>query len=242
MEIAEKSTAGSTSPFGAVVRMFYEPSAVFAQLETRRSTWLPLLLVLLSGIGMAVWYYQFVDIAWLQEHMLSAIDDAEMREKQREAGGMSAGQLTGITAVGMLIAYLVAFSLQSVYLLIVSKVRNSPFTFGQGFSLAVWSAVPMLILFPLGALQILLASNNQMAFESLNPLSLNQLFFQYQAGNPLAGILESVSLLMLWNIFLLVIGYQAWAKVKRATAVKIVVAPYIVIYGLWLAYALSKTA
>ena len=155
---------------------------------------------------------------------------------------MSAGQLTGITAVGMLIAYLVAFSLQSVYLLIVSKVRNSPFTFGQGFSLAVWSAVPMLILFPLGAMQILLASNNQMAFESLNPLSLNQLFFQYQAGNPLAGILESVSLLMLWNIFLLVIGYQAWAKVKRATAVKIVVAPYIVIYGLWLAYALSKTA
>ena len=92
MEIAEKSTAGSTSPFGAVVRMFYEPSAVFAQLETRRSTWLPLLLVLLSGIGMAVWYYQFVDIAWLQEHMLSAIDDAQMREKQREAGGMSAGQ------------------------------------------------------------------------------------------------------------------------------------------------------
>ena len=242
MELAAKSPASSVTPFGAVIRMFYEPSLVFAQLETRRSTWLPLVLVLLSGLGMATWYYQFVDFAWLQEHMLSAIDDPAMRDKQRAAGGMSVGAMTGITIVGMLIAYLVAFSLQSVYLLIVSKVRNSPFTFGQGFSLAVWSAVPMLILFPLGAMQILLASNNQMAFESLNPLSLNQLLFQYQMGQPLTGLLESISLLMFWNVFLLVIGYQAWAKVSRATAVKVVVAPYLIIYGLWLAYALSKTA
>jgi hypothetical protein len=242
MELAEKTTAASGSSFGAVGRMFYEPSAVFAQLETRRSTWLPLLLVMLSGIILASWYYQFVDFAWLQEHFLSAIDDPAVRDKQRESGGMSVGTLTGITIVGMIIAYLVAFALTSVYLLIVSKVRNSPFTFGQGFSLAVWSSLPMLILFPLGAMQILLASNNQITFESLNPVTINQLFFHYVRPHPMAGILDGISLLMFWNIFLQITGYQIWAKTSRATAVKVVVAPYIVIYGLWLAYALSKTA
>lgn len=242
MELAEKSTVASGSTFGAVARMFYEPSAVFAQLETRRSTWLPLLLVMLSGIIMAAWYYQFVDYAWLQEQFLSAIEDPALRDKQREAGGMSVGTLTGITIVGMVIVYLVAFSITSLYLLIVSKVRNSPFTFSQGFSLAVWSSLPMLILLPLGAMQILLASNNQITFESLNPVTLNQLFFQYARPHAMAGILEGVSLLMFWNIFLLVTGYQVWAKTSRATAVKIVVAPYLVIYGLWLAYALSQAA
>jgi hypothetical protein len=47
---------------------------------------------------------------------------------------------------------------------------------------------------------------------------------------------------MFWNIFLLVIGYQMWGKASRATAVKVVVAPYIVIYGAWLAFAMSRAA
>lgn len=242
MELAEKSSATSVTPFNAIVRMFYEPSAVFAQLDTRRSTWLPLLLIMLSGITIATWYYQFVDYAWLQEQFLSVIQDPALREKQRASGGMSAGTLTGITVVGVIIAYLVAFALTALYLLIVSKVRNASFSFGQGFSLAVWSSVPMLILFPLGAMQMLLASSNQVAFESLNPLTLNQLVFHYDRLHPMAGFLEGVSLLMFWNIFLLVIGYQSWAKTSRATAVKVVVAPYVVIYGLWLAYAMSKAA
>ncbi|HEY1042266.1 MAG TPA: YIP1 family protein [Telluria sp.] len=242
MELAEKSTAASGSSFGAVARMFYEPSATFAQLETRRSTWLPLLLVMLSGIIIAVWYYQFVDYAWLQEQFLNAIEDPAVRDRQREAGGMALGTLTAVTIVGMVIFYLVAYALTSLYLLIVSKVRNSPFTFGQGFSLAVWSSVPMLILLPLGAMQILLASNNQVMFQALNPLTLNQLVFHYEPAHAMAGVLESISLLTFWNIFLQVVGYQIWAKTSRATAVKVVVAPYIVIYGLWLAYALSKAA
>lgn len=242
MELAEKSTAGSVTPSGAIVRMFYEPSAVFAQLETRRSTWVPLVLLLLSAVVLASWYYQFVDYAWLQERFLSVVTDPEAREKQREMGGMSVGTLTGITIVGVIVAYLVGFALVALYLLIVSKVRNSPFSFGQGFSLAVWASVPNLLLLVLGAMQIMLASSNQISFESLNPLTLNQLFFHHDVTHPMAGLLEGVSVLMLWNMFLLVIGYQAWAKVKRSTAAAIVITPYVVVYGLWLAYAMSRTA
>jgi hypothetical protein len=169
MELAEKPIATSVTPFSAIVRMFYEPSAVFAQLESRRSTWLPLLLLVLSGVAMAVWYFQFVDYAWLQEQWLSVIEDPAVREQQR-ANPMAASTVTGMTVFGILVAYLLGFTLTAVYLLIVSKVRNTEFSFGKGFALAVWSSVPLLIMFPLGAMQILLASNNQIGFESLNPL------------------------------------------------------------------------
>lgn len=241
MEMAEKSTAAGVTPFNAIIRMFYEPTAVFAQLETRRSTWLPLALVISSAIVLAVWFFQFVDFAWLQEQWLSAVTDPDAREKQREMG-MTVSGVTGITVAGIAIAYLVGYTITAVYLLIVSKVRNVDFSFGKSFALAVWTSVPLLILLPLGAMQILLASNNQMTFESLNPLSLNQLFFHYDAVHPMAGLLEGISLLLVWNIFLLVIGYQVWGKASRATAIKVVVAPYIVLYGLWLAFALSRTA
>lgn len=241
MELAGKPIASTVTPLNAIVRMFYEPSAVFAQLESRRGAWVPALLLLLTAVSLAVWYFQFVDYAWLQEQWLALIEDPAVREQQRNAP-MALSTVTGMTVFGIVIAYLLGFTITAVYLLIVSKVRNVEFSFGKGFALSAWSSVPLLIMFPLGAMQILLAANNQFGFEALNPLTLNQLYFNYEPTHSMAGLLEGVSLLMFWNIFLLVIGYEIWGKASRATAIKVVVAPYIVIYGLWLAFALSRTA
>ncbi|HEU4852329.1 MAG TPA: YIP1 family protein [Telluria sp.] len=237
----EIAPPASTGPFSALVGMFYEPARVFAQLEARRSTWLPALLVILTSSVMAYWFFQFVDFAWLQERMLAVIEDPAVREKQREMG-MSRQTMAAFASGGSAVALLVGFALTGLYFAIVGKVRNNDVGFAKGFSLGAWSAVPYLLLFPLGAMQMTLASNNQISFESLNPLTLNQLVFHYENTHPLAGFLEAISVPMVWAICLLVIGYQVWAKASRATALKVVLLPYVVIYGAWLAYALSKTA
>jgi hypothetical protein len=156
--------------------------------------------------------------------------------------GLSRQTMAAFACGGSAFMLLLMYSLTGLYFAIVGKVRNNGVGFAKGFSLAAWAGVPYLLLFPLGAMQIMLASNNQISFESLNPVTLNQLVFHYEHTHPMAGFLESISIPMIWSICLLVIGYQVWAKAPRATALKVVLLPYVVIYGAWLAYALSKTA
>ena len=240
MELIEKAAPSGSTGLGAVVGLFYEPGATFARLDTRRSTWLPLLLILAANVALVCWYFLgFVDYAWFQEQMLAAVSDPAQREQQG-AMAMSMQTMAGVTSFGLVFALLFSFAISGVYFAIVSKVCNIDFKFGRGFALAVWASVPLLLTLPLGAVQMMLGSAGQLPFEALNPLSLNQLVFQYGVTHPMSGILDSISVLLFWNLFLLIIGYQAWANVKRATAAKIVVLPYIVIYGIWFAFALSR--
>lgn len=89
---------------------------------------------------------------------------------------------------------------------------------------------------------MMLASSRQMPFEPLNPTTLNQLLFHLDASHPMAGLLENLSLLVIWNLALLVIGYQQWTGAARNSALRIVLIPYGLIYGAWLAYALAGAA
>lgn len=244
MELTDKSapapvTASSSS---AIVSIFYEPSATFARLAAQRATWLPVALVASVSALLLLWYFLgFVNYAWFQDHMLASVSDPAERE---QAAKMGMGQQTmGIlSAVSAVVGVVMSYAIGALYLLIVAKVKNQNFGFRQGYSLFAWASVPNLLLLPLGAMQILLAANGQMPLEALNPTTLNQLLFHYEASHPLAGLLETISVPMIWGTVLVVIGYQSWTGVSRATALRVVLTPYVVVYGLWLAYALSKAA
>lgn len=231
-------TSAGTSPFSALASMYYQPSQAFAMLRPRRHAWLPLALSLLSSSILMLWYFNIVDIAWLIDQMNASITDVAKREQATKV--MSKGMLQGFSLAGAWIAIPVITALTGVYLMLVAKFMSKEFTFGTGFALAAWSSVPNLLLLPLGAMTILLSSNGQISFSELNPLSVNQLFFQYATAHPLAGPLDVVSVSSVWGIALMVIGFQAWAKVSRATALKVVLIPYVTVIGLWFANAMSK--
>ena len=239
MELTKTAETGSASPFGALITMFYEPTKTFAALEHRRAAWLPLIVLMLSTAALMMWYFSIVDFAWLMDQMIATMKP----EAREQAAGMMTRQMMQISAMaGALIGMPIIFALMGVYFMFVGKIHSKEFTFGKGFGLAAWSSLPTLLAFPLGAMQIMLSSNGQMGFSDLNPLSLNTMFFHHPMGHPMASLLDSVSVPSIWSAVLMVIGFQAWAKVKQSTAVMVVAIPYLVIYGAWLAFALSKAA
>lgn len=239
MECIEQPVLQRTSPSHAVLRLLYEPSAAFADLAARRATWVPVLAVLGVNAGLLLWYFfQFVDYAWFQEQLLSGVSDPAAREQQQS---MAIGRqaMGGMAAAGAAVAILGTYVLSSLYFVVVARLRNQACGFGKAFSLSAWASIPTLLLLPLGTLQMLLASHRQVPLEALNPATLNQLLFRLEASHPFAGLLESLSIPLAWNLVLLVIGYQAWTGTPRGAAVRIVLFPYAVVYGIWLAYALS---
>lgn len=239
MELTKPADAPSVSPFNALITMFYEPARTFAGLENRKAGWLPTILVILGSMLATVWYFNAVDFAWLQDQMLAAIAAPE-REQAKEF--MGKGVFMTFAVLGTLFSLPAILAVSALYFILVSKAMSKPVNFNTGFSVSAWAAWPMILTVPLGIIQILMSSNGQISFSDLNPLSLNQLIFHYEMSHPLATFCDSVSVMTFWNIFLLVIGYETWAKVSRATALKVVLIPYATIYGLWLAIAMSKVA
>lgn len=235
-------TSSGNSPFGALIAMFYEPSKAFGMLTPRRHAWLPLVLTMISSMILLLWYFNVVDFAWLTDQMYASIKDPAAREKASEM--MSRGMMQGFAVGGALVGIPMITALMGVYFMVVAKSMTKEFGFNDGFSLAAWSLVPGLLGLPLGAMQILMSSNAQFSSSELNPLSLNSLVFHYPVTHSLSSWLDMINVTSLWGVFLMIVGFQVWAKVSRATAMKVVLIPYITILGGWfaIAMAMSKAA
>lgn len=225
------------NPFAALVKMFYEPTRTFEALEPKKQAWLPIILVIATMTAVTLWYFSVVDAAWFIEQMFST-----MKEKEREAAAqmLNANTMKISMIGGQLIGTPIVLCITGLYFLIAGKIAKRPVSFGTGFSLAAWSMVPTLLLLPLAAIQILMSTSPQFEYSALNMLSVNQLVFQYPMSNPMAAVFDSISIVSIWNAVLLIIGFQVWAKAQLATAVKVVLIPYAVVYGIWIAFALNK--
>ncbi len=228
------------SPFAALISMFYEPARAFSMLEGKRYAWLPLVLTMMSSAVLMFWYFNVVDFAWMIDTMFASIKEPAAREQASSM--MSKGTMQTMGIASSLVIFPLFCALYGAYFMLVAKAMNKDsFGFGAGFALSAWSAVPGLLGLPIGAMQIMLSSNNQLTTSELNPLTLNQLFFQYPMMHPLSGPLEMLSVYFFWSMFLMIIGFHVWAKVSLSTAAKVVLIPHVTVFGLWLAYGLSTS-
>lgn len=239
MELTNNAPIASASPVGAFTTMFYEPTATFQRLEARPKGWFPMLVLMVSTAVLTLWYFSIVDFAWLLDQMLATMKSAEERE---QAAKFMSKTMMQVSSLFSALVFPVFFAIMGVYLMIVSKALSHGISFGKGFALAAWSSVPGILLLPLGAMQILLSSNGQFDYSSLNPVSLNQLVFHYDMMHPLATLMDTLNLTTFWSLFLLVVGFETWATVKRSTAILVVLIPNLVVYGLWFAFGMSKVA
>lgn len=240
MELSKPVESSGESRMGALVSMFYEPTRAFTMLEPRRYTLFVTVLLVASSCCLLLYYFSVVDFSWMAEQMFASIKDAERREQSMKMVTRSMMMMGALG--GAVIGTPLVLALMALYFSLVGKVINRDMRFGAGFALSAWASVPNLLVLPLGAMQILLASHGQISLSQLNPLSLNQLVFQYGMAHPMASLMDSLSVTSVWTAVLLVIGFKTWTRSVTSTAVAVVAAPYVVIYGIWFAYALSKAA
>src|SRR5690606_1916313 len=165
------------SPLSTLLAIFVEPAKAMQAVREKSMFWLPLLLLLLGTAAVQVWYYQIVDIAWLQDYMLSAGGATSPDPQALEAakGFMTRGVLLGSTIAGVFIVVPIILLIGAVYYLLAAKVIGSDIGFGKWFAFNVWASVPTLLLIPAGIVQILMSSKGQIAPAALNPLSQTQL-------------------------------------------------------------------
>ena len=118
------------------------PSSAFAELRERPRFWFPLLLLVLTTVGMCYWYYSVVDIEWLKDAMFSNNPDIQkLPEDQRAAAMAMFGRNTLLwgSVVGAIFVMPIVFLLQALYLLLAAKVTKLPQGFKHWFALSCWT-------------------------------------------------------------------------------------------------------
>lgn len=231
----------SPGPLVQAINLLTAPTAVFQVLRTT-PTWIFPLTVVLSGVILVTgWYFAVLDYDWYVDDTLSRIpqlDGAELEETRDAMLSFSQRNLLILGIVGSAVSLLLIYLAQAGYLSLVSSLRGDTFRFRQWFSLAAWTSLPNLFTSLSMAVTLLLHPGGQLSNYDLNALSLYTLGMQF-TNQSLNQILSTLNLPMFWNLALLVMGYRQWLQVSLPKAAVTVLAPYLLIYGIWAYFALS---
>lgn len=217
-----------------LIDIIASPKEAFARLREKPSILFPLLLVIFSLASIQFGYFMLVDFEFIIDEL---VEQAVRTTGQPEGAlrelyaGMNPVTLAVSSAVSVCIFLLVIYALYAGYLTLISKFTNDGIGYRRWFSLTSWTAVPTVFVAVAAWVVILASSDGMVGMRQIQPFSLNNLIFQ--SDGPFATLLDSLSLIQLWTFVLLVLGYMQWTGRKAGAAAAIVLAPYMIVYGIW---------
>jgi len=217
--------------------IFTSPSQGMIQVQERYSIAFPMLLIaLLTGLATYT-YYTMVDYEWLIDYLVqSTAGDLSKAEQDQTRAGismMSQTVLGVVSAVSVIIFIPIIYVLQAVYFMIVSNINNDGYEFKQWLSFISWTGVPALLVAIAMFALLFSSSNAQIAPESINPLSLNELFFGLDSSKGVGKLLASIHIAQFWSWAIMILGYQIWTKKSTASSAIIVLTPFVLFYLIW---------
>jgi len=217
--------------------IFMAPQVGMTQVQQRYNVIFPLFtLAILSGLAMYT-YFNLVDYGWYVDYMVeSAAGDLSKSEQDATRAAMSMlsqSATAKLAGLSMLVMIPIIFVIQSVYFVIISNVNNDGYEFKQWLSFITWTAMPGLVVVAAMFATLLTSSNVQIAPDSLNPLSLNELIFGFEPSKGLGKLLSSIHVGQIWSFVVMIIGYQAWTKNSMGKSAAIVLAPFVIFYAGW---------
>lgn len=232
-----------TEPAGLIntaINILVSPSEAFTELQQRPSKLFPLALILLSTMAVMFWYFTIVDFDWYIDDTLAAVnlDDEQLEIARAQMASMSQTTFKMFGIFSGVIGILVIYVLQSGYLSLISAISGSGQKFGNWFSLVLWTGLPYMLSVVGMVATIALSPNGQLSAYDLDPLTLANLGMQ-SGNSSLTAIFNSISLPMLWGIGLTVMGYRQWLDCSLVKAMTVVLAPYLLLMGVWAYFAFT---
>jgi hypothetical protein len=212
------------------------PTSAYADLRERPRFWFPLLVVVLSTLGLIFWYYSVVDIEWLKDAMYTNNPEFQkLPEEQRAATLSMVGRntLRFGSVIGVALFVPVFFLLHALYFLLAAKVTRLSQGFKHWFALVTWSSLPLLISTVVAALLIILSDNAQMSTGIMQPLSVNELLLHIPFGAKGQALFESLTIPALLSWALMIVGLRVWSQRSWGFASTVVLLPIAAMYGIW---------
>ena len=221
--------------------IYLQPGKVFAELKDRPTYLLPLLLTALLSAAMLLLYSMQVDPDWFVDHTMAAGgSDMSASEIEQARKVMPGARTMGyIGAVGAVLGTAVMTALFALYFMLAGKVTGTATSFRHGMSLGSWAGMPLL-LGTVVALVGVLTMAPQTGMEALMLTNVDPLLLQLPADHRWSSLAKSFSLLNLWAVALIALGWRVWGRTGWTQAIVVAALPSVVIYGAMALWALLK--
>ncbi len=229
-------TPAPLSQGARVVNTFFAPSKTFADIRRSASWWLPWLLI--SVFGMAFWITVDKKVTWEQvvrsEIAKSPTRAAQMEQappEQRERGfQMTVAGYRYMMNYGTPVLALIMLVITAAILLAAFNFgAGAELKFGQSMAIVSYASLPG-ILYSLLGIVALLAGSNPEGFNMRNPVASNvaAMFMDPSQNKFLYGMASALDVFTIWTIILLAMGFSRNSKVKRGSALGIIIGLYLV--------------
>jgi hypothetical protein len=219
--------------FQNLIDIIAAPSAAFARIKEKPTIWLPLLLILLSAVSVQLGYFLMNDEGFIKDSMVEqATANPDLSQQQRDAieanfENLSINTLVISSTVAVLVIIPLILALNAWYLGFMSKFSFTQLGWKHWFSLLCWTGIPGLFAALASWIVLLTDSNGQVEQIALQPLSVVNLL-GLETRN---ATLQQVTLMQLWGMALIVMGYHQWTQKSWMSSMFITLAPYVILYG-----------
>ncbi len=222
------------------LNLMTSPAEAFAEIARRPSKLFPLLLIVTCNALVLLWYFNVVDYNWYIDDVLSgsSLDETEMEEAREAMQSMSRTTMMSFAMLGSVVGVSVIFLLQATYLSLISALRGDDYKFSHWFSLSCWAGLPFLLSTIGMAVTIILSPNGQLSVYDLDPLALRNLGM-LSNNDSIQSLYNSISLSMVWSVVLILLGYRQWLAAGWLRSTTVVLAPYVLIIGVWAYFAFA---
>jgi len=238
--MTDSTEVESSSLLNTAVNVLVSPSEAFATIRQRPTKLFPLALVLLSTMAVMFWYFNIVDFEWYVDDVLAGanLDNDELEQAREQMTSMPQTTFAMFGILGAGLGLMVMYVLQAGYLSLSSALSGSGQKFGDWFSLVLWAGLPYLLSIVGMIANILLSPNGQLSAYTLDPLSFTNLGMQ-SSNDSLSALFNTLNLTMFWSLVLTVLAYRQWTDCGMGKAMAIVLAPYLLIAGVWTYFAFT---
>jgi len=217
-----------------IINTFIAPSKTFTDLRRSASWWAPWLLisifslVFIFAIGKQVGFEQ---VSKNQVEHSSRADQFDKLPPDQQAKQLQiSSKIVGIFAYGSPVLILFYVLIETVVLWLTFKlVMGAETSFGQAYAISFYAGLPGIIGAILGTI-VLFAGVTPDGFDINNPVGTNLAYYldPETTGKFVRGMASSLDLISIWSIVLVGIGFACTSKVKRSTAIIVVVVWYLV--------------
>jgi len=211
-----------------IINTFIAPSKTFTDLRRSAAWWAPWILISIFSLAFMFTISKQVGFEQISKSQIEHSKRAEQFDKlpadqQAQQIAFSVKIFQGF-AIGTPLLVLFFTLVSSLILWGTFKMGfSAETTFGQAYAIGMYAGLPGIVGAILGIIA-LFAGVNPEGFDINNPVGTNLAYYldQETTGKFVRGMASSIDLITIWSLILLGIGYACTSKVKRSTAIVVV--------------------
>jgi hypothetical protein len=217
-----------------IVDTFIAPSKTFTDLRRNASWWGPWLLISIFSVLFIYTIGRQIGFDQISRNQIAHSSRADQFEKlpadQQARQLHLSSNIIRYAAYGTPLLILFYFLITTVVLWATFKIAAGAETsFGQAYAIVMYGNLPGIVGAILGIVS-LFAGVDPEGFDINNPVGTNLAYYLDAAttGKFLRGMASALDLITIWSIVLMGIGFACTSKVKRSTAIIIVLVWYLI--------------